>query len=374
LRATAGGDCRASAEQQARPETVRRGEQKGYLVALMTEALIAGALAMVGSLVLTPVFRTWALRRNRLDVPNERSSHQMPTPRNGGSAMAVAVVLAVGVFGRVIDAQLAVLGAAAVMVTLLALADEHRALPQWLRLLVQFIVAAVAVLALEYWPPSFADAPFGVGLPIWVLGAVAILWITWVINAYNFMDGINGIASTQAIVCGVTLGLLFARVSDVAGQVLAFSLAGAALGFLPWNFPSASIFMGDVGAYMFGFFFSALALRAGAEQMLIPAALPLLPFLSDATGTLVRRIAKREAFFRAHRSHYYQRLNILGWSHARVTSVWTFLALACSVVALSYDSLSPANRTVAVVALLALHACVALSIMAAERARSVAAG
>jgi UDP-N-acetylmuramyl pentapeptide phosphotransferase/UDP-N-acetylglucosamine-1-phosphate transferase len=373
LRAITGGDGRASAEQQARPEAVRRGEQKGYL-ALMTEALIAGALAMVGSLVLTPVFRAWALRRNRLDVPNERSSHQVPTPRNGGSAMAIAVVLAVGVFGRVIDAQLTVLGAAAVMVAFLALADEHRALPQWLRLLVQFIVAVVAVLALEFWPPGFADALPRNGVPIWVLGAVAILWITWVINAYNFMDGINGIASTQAIVCGVTLGLLFARVSDVAGQILAFSLAGAALGFLPWNFPSASIFMGDVGAYMFGFFYSTLALRAGAEQMLIPAALPLLPFLSDATVTLLRRIVKREEFFRAHRSHYYQRLNILGWSHARVTSLWTVLAVACSVVALTYESLSPVNRAVGVAALLALHACVALSIMAAERGRRVPAG
>jgi Fuc2NAc and GlcNAc transferase len=339
----------------------------------MTEALIAGALALGGSLVLTPVFRAWALRRNRLDVPNERSSHRVPTPRNGGSAMAIAVVLAVGVFGRLIDAQLAVLGVAAVVVAVLALADEHRALPQWLRLLVQFIAATTGVLALEYWPPSFADA-LSRHLPIWLLGAVAILWITWVINAYNFMDGINGIASTEAIVCGVTLGLLFARTSDSGGQVVAFSLAGAALGFLPWNFPNGSIFMGDVGAYVFGFFFSALALRAGAEHMLIPAALPLLPFLADATVTLARRIVRGEAFFRAHRSHYYQRLNILGWSHTRVTSLWTILAVACSVVALAYESLSPVNRAVAVVALLAVHAGVALSITAAERARRVAAG
>ena len=339
----------------------------------MTEAFVTGALALGGSLVLTPLFRVWALRRNRLDVPNERSSHHVPTPRNGGSAMAIAVVLAVGVFGRVIDAQLAVLGAAALLVVLLALADEHRALPQWLRLLVQFIVATTAVLALEYWPPSF-DALSRDSLPIWVLGAVAILWVTWVINAYNFMDGINGIASTEAIVCGVTLGLLFGRASDIGGQVVAFSLAGAALGFLPWNFPNASIFMGDVGAYVFGFFFSALAVRAGAEHMLIPAALPLLPFLADATVTLVRRVVKGEAFFRAHRSHYYQRLNILGWSHARVTSLWTVLAVACSTVALAYEFLSPVNRAVAVVALLAVHAGVALSITAAERARRVAAG
>ena len=340
----------------------------------MTEALIAGALALGGSLVLTPLFRAWALRRNRLDVPNERSSHHVPTPRNGGSAMAIAVVFAVGVFGPVIDAQLAVLGAAALLVVLLALADEHRALPQWLRLLVQFIVATTAVLALEYWPPGFADAISRDSPPIWVLGAVAILWITWVINAYNFMDGINGIASTEAIVCGVTLGLLFGRASDIGGQVIAFSLAAAALGFLPWNFPTASIFMGDVGAYMFGFFFSALALRAGAEHMLIPAALPLLPFVADATVTLMRRIVKGEAFFRAHRSHYYQRLNILGWSHGRVTTLWTGLAVACSMVALAYESLSSVNRALAVVALLAVHAGVALSITAAERGRRVAAG
>src|SRR5262245_42039036 len=103
----------------------------------MTESLTAGVLAMVGSLALTPAFRAWALRRNRLDIPNERSSHRVPTPRNGGSAMVIAVVLGVGVFGRVIDAQLAVLGGTAVIVVLLALADEHRALSQWLRLLVQ---------------------------------------------------------------------------------------------------------------------------------------------------------------------------------------------------------------------------------------------
>lgn len=340
----------------------------------MTDSLIAGAIALAGSLVLTPVFRGWAWRRNRLDVPNERSSHRVPTPRNGGSAMAIAVALAVGARFRVIDDQLAILGAAAVVLALLALADEHRGVAQWLRLLVQFIVATVAVLALEYWPPGFADIVSGGNLPIWVLGAAAILWITWVVNAYNFMDGINGIASTEAIVCGVTLGVLFNRASDLPGQVVAFSLAGAALGFLPWNFPSASIFMGDVGAYMFGFFFSALALRAGAEHMLVPAALPLLPFMADATVTLVRRMAKGEAFYRAHRSHYYQRLNILGWSHARVTMLWTVLAVACSVVALAYESLSPGSRAVAVAALVALHAVVALCITAAERGRRVAAG
>jgi UDP-N-acetylmuramyl pentapeptide phosphotransferase/UDP-N-acetylglucosamine-1-phosphate transferase len=288
--------------------------------------------------------------------------------------MAVAVAVAVGAFGRVIDAQLAVLAAAAAVVAMLALVDEHRGVAQWLRLLVQFVVATMAVLALEYWPPSLADAAAAGVVPIWVLGALAILWITWVINAYNFMDGINGIASTQAVVCGVTLGLLFARVSDTAGQTVAFALAGAALGFLPWNFPSASIFMGDVGAYVFGFFFSALALRAGAQQMLVPAALPLLPFLADATVTLLRRMAKGEAFFRAHRSHYYQRLNILGWSHARVTALWTILAVLSSAVALAYDSLSAVTRAVAVAALLVVHAVVALSIMAAERERTVAAG
>jgi UDP-N-acetylmuramyl pentapeptide phosphotransferase/UDP-N-acetylglucosamine-1-phosphate transferase len=337
----------------------------------MTVAVIAGLVAFATSASLTPLFRARARRLNRLDIPNERSSHTMPTPRDGGSAIVLGAALGAGLFGFHFDTQLLVLALGAATVALLALADERRGLTQSLRFLVQLVAASGAVLGLLRLNPSLVvKPPWSVSVS--VLALVSVLWVAWVVNAYNFMDGINGIAGSEAIVCGLTLGVLFGRTDDVGSQILAFGLAGAAAGFLPWNLPSGSIFMGDVGAYALGFLFSTLALRAGAEGMLVPAMLPLLPFLADATVTLGRRILRGEKFFRAHRSHYYQRLTILGWSHARVTALWTMLAVVSGAVALGYTYLGTKGRVAMVAGLLALHGAVALSITAAERRRDAA--
>jgi UDP-GlcNAc:undecaprenyl-phosphate/decaprenyl-phosphate GlcNAc-1-phosphate transferase len=164
-----------------------------------------------------------------------------------------------------------------------------------------------------------------------------------VTNAFNFMDGLNGIASAQAIVAGVVLAALLSRHGDTAGAALAVAVAAAALGFLPWNLPSGSIFMGDIGSASLGLVLAVLVLRASsAGTSFIAAALVLAPFLADTGCTLLRRIRRRERLTVAHRNHYYQRLNQSGWSHASVTAVWSGLAVVSATAGFLLDLVSPA--------------------------------
>jgi UDP-N-acetylmuramyl pentapeptide phosphotransferase/UDP-N-acetylglucosamine-1-phosphate transferase len=149
--------------------------------------------------------------------------------------------------------------------------------------------------------------------------------------------------------------------------LLAIAVAGAATGFLPWNFPHAKIFMGDVGSGALGAMLALMAVRVAAlGGLIIAAALPLLPFIFDTAVTLVRRIARGERFYTAHRSHFYQRLTILGWSHAEVTLVWSVLALAGAAVSLFW------YRAVAVVLVVLCNVAVAIAITIAERRRATA--
>ena len=183
--------------------------------------------------------------------------------------------------------------------------------------------------------------------------------IVGVTNGYNFMDGLNGISSVEAIVCGATMATLALRGGDTAAAALALALGAAALGFLPWN-ATGSIFMGDTGSATFGFLFAALVLRLSQSGTpAVAAALPLLPFLLDSGITLVRRALRGERFFSTpHRSHFYQHLQQQGWPHLAVSAIYGALAVCSGVVAMLWESLPPALQVAALAALLALHAAV----------------
>src|SRR4051812_33669439 len=205
--------------------------------------LVPSAAAFIISLLLTPLLRAWALRRGALDIPNERSSHRMPTPRNGGIAI-VCGVMAASLWRADRTALIVLAGALASAAA--AAVDEWRPLPHTLRLSLQIAIATgtavIAGLLLRSLSLPFATIDW-----IWLLVPLTLVWIVGVVNAYNFMDGLNGIASIEAIVCGAAMALLALKHGDVAGAVLAASLAGAAAGFLPWNL-TGSIFMGDIGS------------------------------------------------------------------------------------------------------------------------------
>lgn len=317
-----------------------------------------GALAATTAFLATPLARTVARRMRLLDVPNERSSHQVPTPRSGGYAIVAAIAIATLAAGVLDDAGLRPIVAAATVLAVLAIIDEWRDLSRVLRFGVQLAVV-VALVRIGGLLVSHVELPPGWQLYFGPLAfPLAVLWLVWVTNAYNFMDGVNGLAAVEAIICGATMAVLFAREADSSAAMFSAAIAGAALGFLPWNFPNASIFMGDVASATFGFLFGALSLRFAHDGRLIEGSLPLMPFLLDATATVVMRMARGEPFYYPHKLHFYQRLAQQGYNHWVVTTIWGSLALLSGALAIVYRGLSQSERLAGMLALVLAHVVV----------------
>jgi Fuc2NAc and GlcNAc transferase len=281
-----------------------------------------GLLAVaVLSAILTGWLRRYALSRQLLDRPNERSSHSAPTPRGGGVAIVVAFLgglLLIGE-GASFVARMALFGAGLGAVAI-GFIDDHGHVPARWRLLVHFSCAAwilywIGVPRLE-WMGSTVD----LGAP----GAVlAVLYLVWMLNLYNFMDGIDGIAGAEALIVGAGGTAMFwlAGLPSVGDVGLPALLAASTLGFLVWNFPPAKIFMGDAGSGFLGLMLGALSLQAAVVRpVLFWCWLVLLGvFIVDATMTLIRRLLRGERVYEAHRSHAYQHAMQEYGDHRRVT-------------------------------------------------------
>ncbi len=289
-------------------------------------------LLFFASLALTWAVRRYALRRDLLDLPNERSSHRVPTPRGGGLAIAVAGMLALGFLGirDVLEATMALALAAGALAALIGWLDDHRDLAPGPRLLVQVLTGLWAL----WWLGGLPEVDFGffrlhAGLPG---SLIALLGIVWLVNLYNFMDGTDGLAAGQAVTAAGAAGLLLLHRGHEGLALYSLALAAAAAGFLVFNRPPARLFMGDVGSYFLGFTLAVLAIageRAGALSLWCWLIL-LAWFLTDATLTLLLRLFRGEPWHQAHRQHAYQRLVQMGWSHGRLLSA--FLALQLLVL------------------------------------------
>jgi UDP-N-acetylmuramyl pentapeptide phosphotransferase/UDP-N-acetylglucosamine-1-phosphate transferase len=281
-------------------------------------------LSACGSAVLTWLAIDYGRRRGLLDLPGRRRSHQQATPRGGGVApvtTVLVVLVALGLAGVLQARDAVALGVALFGIASIGWADDHRALGAGLRLAVHAGVAVWLVSLL------LADAP----LALWLPAAIAIVGA---VNAGNFMDGINGIAASQAALIGAVLGWLLWPESP-GPALLAWALASACCGFLPFNFPRARVFLGDVGSGALGLLVAALLLLAWRDAAAGLTALLLLPsaFLLDAGLTLLRRAIAGRRLTQAHREHLYQWLVRSGADHASVTlgyAGWTLLmALLC---------------------------------------------
>ena len=271
-----------------------------------------------------------------LDRPNERSLHAAPTPRTGGIAICVALLIGWIVSSAIAKTPWLPAGIVpgALVIAAVALIDDRYDLSAALRLVIQF--GAALLLCYDGFVIDGEVLP-GVGLsaaPAVVLG-VTVLLTLWLTNLYNFMDGMDGFAAGMAVIGFVTLALFGWEQGAMLFAGASCAVAAAAAGFLWFNFPPARIFMGDSGSTTLGFLVAGFGIW-GSRLDVLPIWLTLTifsPFVLDASVTLVRRAIRGERVWRAHRSHYYQRLVRLGWGHRRVVLGEYAVMLACAISA-----------------------------------------
>lgn len=279
--------------------------------------LLNFAVAAVLALVAVGITTRYARSVRMLAQPGVRQSHETATPTGGGLGMCIVLALlpilpgldemypASWVYGVLPGMGL---------LALIGWVDDRHPLNWLLRFLVQLGVSCWLLVWLQGTVP-------GEIAPGMLMAAVpAVLALVWTMNAYNFMDGSNGMAGAQGVFSGALLGCLFLYAGVPLMAAPAFAVAGVCLGFLPWNIPRARVFMGDAGSVPLGYALGSLMLLGVVSGALaLPIALMVLStFLTDASLTLFKRLIKGERWYTAHRKHVYQRLLVSGWTHTRV--------------------------------------------------------
>lgn len=286
----------------------------------MFDWLLLG-LVFALSWALTGGLRRYALNRNILDIPNERSSHTVPTPRGGGVSIIVtflAGLVFLFITGHVSFNILMALFGGGLLVSVIGFIDDCGHVPAPARLLVHFIAASWSLAWLGGIPPLQAGN-YLIEIA-WLNQLLGLIFIVWLLNLFNFMDGIDGIAGTEAIFIAGGSALML-TVNGVASIPLWLGLIVAgSLGFLVWNWPQARIFMGDAGSGFLGFTLALFAVLTGLSGDLPIWTWLILfgVFLVDATVTLIRRMLRGGRWFEAHRSHAYQHASRKWNSHSAV--------------------------------------------------------
>jgi len=307
------------------------------------------AVAFAVSLVVTRVAEVVGRRRSLLDIPNERSSHAVPTPRIGGLGIIAGTIAGWLLATGTPDPTLAVIVGASLLLAVVGLIDDVRVTSVLFKYSGQLIAAAVVAIAIR---PT---------LDVWILeldvvidGPAALLivtiWLTALTNAVNFMDGIDGlIGGVAAMVC------LLATAVVAAGTVpLVACVAVACLGFLVWNQAPASVFMGDVGSQFLGLVIgAALLLQPTGTTAVAPVVLLVAPLLLDTGYTLIARAIAGKDILAGHREHLYQRLVVAGRSHREVAAGYIVATAVTGSLAIAWADLSPVLQALAIAALVA---------------------
>lgn len=282
--------------------------------------LVIGVL--VCSAVLTGIVRSYSLNGGLMDTPNQRSSHNAPTPRGGGLSIAIsfsALLIFLYLTTDIPDEIFYALIAGGGLVGGIGFVDDHRGVPALYRFFAHILAASVVVYLTGGLPPlQFGAHTIDLGWGGQVLSVVCLVWLT---NLFNFMDGIDGIAAMETIFIACSAFIISNSEPAHYLMVLEMGLALACVGFLFWNWPPAKIFMGDVGSGFLGIILGGLAfVSAQADDLPIWTWLILSSvFIVDATVTVVRRMVGGEKWYKAHRSHAYQRAARRFQSHKKVT-------------------------------------------------------
>lgn len=276
-------------------------------------------VALLASIAAQPTAIRLLQSRAVLDIPNERSSHAVPTPRGGGLVVVGALLL--GLCFLATNLQVVGLGLTILAAGALGFIEDVRGVPVVARLAAQLLCSIPALIA--------AATGF---VPLWLLVPVGAVFIVGAINSVNFMDGINGITGGFCIAAGLSYALVFGSISEPVLAGAALTVVAACIGFLPYNAGHAKIFLGDSGSYGLGAATGGLCILAWAAGAQPEAALaPFAIYIADTASVVIRRLHAGEPIHEAHRTHAYQRLTDLGWSHQKVALFVAGLTLACGV-------------------------------------------
>jgi UDP-N-acetylmuramyl pentapeptide phosphotransferase/UDP-N-acetylglucosamine-1-phosphate transferase len=337
------------------------------------EASVASLSALPLAFAVSALVTVWLTRASHarlLDRPNERSLHETPVPRSGGLGMASGLVVGWLVLWSAGGAghELASIVVAVGLVSVVSLWDDLGDVSRRLRLAVHVLAAVLLGLGGLLWRGlDFPGVSWGFPAPLaWML---TLLFVVWMINLYNFMDGMDGFAGGMAVFGFLALAALGWRAGEPGFAVAAACVAASAGGFLTRNFPPARIFLGDLGSSALGLLAAALSLW-GAARGLFPlwaAWLAFSPFIVDATWTLLRRLINRERVWEAHRSHHYQRLVLSGWGHRKTVLAGYLVMVAACACAVAAPTMTVPDQWVLLGAWAAIYGLIHYRVRLAER-------
>ncbi len=324
-------------------------------------AVVIGLAAAAATLCAHLLARFVAAKALLPDRPNARSSHRHATPRAGGFAIfggfLVAMAIEVGLLSfSAVPAGYAPLLGCGIAAFAFGAIDDAKPLGARIKLGAQ-IAIAIAFVALVGPVTSIPLPALGDVLLGWSAFPLTVFWIVAFMNAFNFMDGVNGIAGACAIFALSAIAVATAGGGDFIWAPPAIFLACALFGFLPLNFPSGRLFMGDGGSQGVGFLIAALAVltsSGGPAVSALFAPLIFMPFLFDVSFTLIHRIRRGRNILEGHNEHLYQLLVRLGNSHQSVTTIYMTLTVISTTAAIIANAVAPSLQFLAVIVLLAI--------------------
>ena len=330
-------------------------------------------LTLIGTFTLSWYFANSSFFPHILDIPNTRSLHGRPIPRTGGVVILVGILI--GIVITILETAsppsqtVCFLFAGLGPLALVSFQDDRVGVAIKWRIIIH-LLAAANLLTAGLAPDRLNLLSFTWCASTWIAIPLTLLFTVWMINLYNFMDGMDGFAGGMAVIGFSTLAWL-GRV-DAGFVATCLIVAAASAGFLIHNFPPAKIFLGDTGSTALGFLAAACSLW-GSKVGLFPFWVALLvfsPFIVDATVTLLRRLLRGEKVWEAHRTHYYQRLVLLGWGHRRTVLAEYALMLACAGLALLAVRLPPAGQVALVVGWILIYGVLMWGVGWLERQRA----
>jgi len=292
--------------------------------------LFAFVVSFVFTFATTPLVRRFAFKIGAIDIPKDkRRVHKKPTPRIGGLAIIFGFAVAVLCFGKFDRALVGTL-LGAVIIAVMGVIDDCKDLDAKLKFVIQIIAALVVAyvggVKIQFFtnPIIWSDNPYLV-LPEWAAVGITVLWIVFITNAVNFIDGLDGLAAGVSAIMSVSLVYIAARAGEYPIAIVGTALMGSCFGFLPFNFNPAKIFMGDTGSTFLGFMLASLSIQGvfksyAVISFVVPLLILGLP-LFDASFAMIRRVATGHSPMRADRGHLHHRLIDMGFSQKQTVFI-----------------------------------------------------